>query len=212
MYHVCHHLRLELSAMTFYSIDGVTPFLDSESYVHPSAVIIGDVIISKKCYIGPNAVLRGDFGQIYVDEGSNIQDCCVIHSFPGRQTILGRNSHIGHSSIIHGCTLEENCLVGMNCTILDNAHIGANCIIGANSLVPDSFRSPSNTLVFGSPAMIKRELSTDELKWKENGTLEYQNLAKRSHDSLIECRPERICKPQGARLTSASHQRKKEYI
>ncbi|MFT6056622.1 MAG: phenylacetic acid degradation protein [Pseudohongiellaceae bacterium] len=198
--------------MTFYAIDGVTPYLDLESYVHPTAVIIGDVIISKKCYIGPNAVLRGDFGQIYVDEGSNIQDCCVIHSFPGRQTILGRNSHIGHSSIIHGCTLEENCLVGINCTVLDNAHIGANCIIGANSLVPDSFESPSNKLVFGSPAKIKRDLKPEELKWKENGTLEYQNLAIRSHDTLIECRPERISKPDGVRLTNVSHKTKKEFI
>ena len=198
--------------MAFYAIDGVTPYLDLQSYVHPTAVIIGDVVISGKCYVGPNAVLRGDFGQIYVEEGSNIQDCCVIHSFPGKQTKLGRNSHIGHSSVIHGCTLEENCLVGIHSTVLDNSHIGANCIIGANSLVPDSFISPPNKLIFGSPAKVRRDLKPEELKWKENGTLQYQNLAQRCLDTIVECRPERISKPEGIRLTTRSHARKKEFV
>ena len=100
--------------MPVYQIDGLTPVVPEESYVHPTAVLIGDVILGKGVYIGPNASLRGDFGRIVVKDGANIQDNCVMHGFPEQDTVVEEDGHIGHSAILHGCIIRRNALVGMN--------------------------------------------------------------------------------------------------
>ncbi|STW14975.1 phenylacetic acid degradation protein PaaY [Klebsiella pneumoniae subsp. rhinoscleromatis] len=98
--------------MPIYQIDGLTPVVPEESYVHPTAVLIGDVILGKGVYVGPNASLRGDFGRIVVKDGANIQDNCVMHGFPGQDTVVEEEGHIGHGAILHGCVIGRNALVG----------------------------------------------------------------------------------------------------
>ncbi|WP_428774192.1 phenylacetic acid degradation protein PaaY [Vibrio sp.] len=170
--------------MPIYQFANVIPVVHPSAFVHPSAEIIGDVIIEANVYIGPLEVLRGDFGRLIVKKGSNIQDNCVMHGFPGKETVLEQNVHVGHGAIIHGCYIEENCLVGMNAVVMDLARIGKESIIGANSFVKTKSSYPARSMIFGNPAKRIRDVTDDELSWKENGTLMYQRLAARSHSEL----------------------------
>lgn len=170
--------------MTVYSLEGITPVVHPDAYVHETAVLIGDVIIGAGCYIGPNASLRGDFGRIIVEDGANVQDTCVMHSFPGKDCIVEKNGHIGHGAVLHGCRVGINALIGMNAVIMDNAHIGESSIVGATAFVKSGFECPPRSLVAGSPAIVKRELSDKEVEWKTEGTREYQQLAERCLKSL----------------------------
>ena len=111
-----------------YAIDGIVPVVDSSAFVHPSAVLIGDVIVGARAYIGPCASLRGDFGRIVVEEGANIQDGCIMHGFPGKDTVAGAETTIGHGAVLHGCTVQRGALVGMNCVVNDNAEVGEEAV------------------------------------------------------------------------------------
>jgi len=166
--------------LTVYAINGVTPVVDPSAYVHPSAVLIGDVIVGAGCYIGPCASLRGDFGRIEVRAGANLQDSCVAHGFPGTDTIVGEEGHIGHGAILHGCVIEYNALVGMNAVINDNAVIGESAIVAAMAFVKARMIVPPRMLVAGMPARVVRELTETELAWKIEGTQSYQELTRRS--------------------------------
>ena len=166
--------------LTVYSIDGMTPVVDPTAYVHPSAVLIGDVIVGPGCYIGPCASLRGDFGRIEVRAGANIQDSCVMHGFPSTDTIVEEEGHIGHAAILHGCVVRRNALVGMNAVVNDNAEIGESAIVAAMAFVKAGFIVPPRTLVAGVPAKLMRELSAQEMAWKIEGTRSYQELTRRS--------------------------------
>jgi phenylacetic acid degradation protein len=169
-----------------YSIDGVTPVVDPSSYVHPSAVLIGDVIIGKNCYIGPTACLRGDFGRILIGDGANVQDSCIMHGFPGTDTVVEENGHIGHGAILHGCRIRRGALIGMNSVINDNAEIGEAAIVAAMSFVKAEMVVPPRTLAAGSPARVLRELSALEMAWKAEGTRSYQDLTLRSLGTMQE--------------------------
>jgi phenylacetic acid degradation protein len=152
--------------LTVYSIDGVTPVVDPTAYVHPSAVLIGDVIVGAGCYIGPFASLRGDFGGIRVHAGANLQDHCVMHGFPGNDTVVEENGHIGHAAVLHSCVIRKNALVGMNAVVNDNAVIGEWAIVAAMAFVKAGMVVAPRTLVAGTPARIVRELTDQELDWK----------------------------------------------
>ena len=165
--------------LTVYSIDGVTPVVDPTAYVHPSAVLIGDVIIGPGCYIGPLASLRGDFGGIRVEAGANLQDCCIMHGFPGTDTMFEENGHVGHAAILHSCVIRKNALVGMNAVVNDNAVIGEWSIVAANSFVKAGMVVAPRTLVAGTPARVVRALTDKELEWKDSGTMSYQELTRR---------------------------------
>jgi phenylacetic acid degradation protein len=167
-------------ALTVYSINGVTPVVDPSAFVHPSAVLIGDVIVGAGCYVGPCASLRGDFGRIEIRAGANLQDACVAHGFPGTDTIVGEDGHIGHCAVLHGCIVERNALVGMNAVINDNAVIGESAIVGAMAFVKARMIVPPRMLCAGMPARVVRELTATELAWKIEGTRSYQELARRS--------------------------------
>jgi phenylacetic acid degradation protein len=167
-----------------YSIDGVTPVVHPLSFVHPEAVLIGDVIIEEGCYIGPCASLRGDFGRIIVRKGSNVQDNCTLHSMPGFDCVVGVNGHIGHGAIVHSAQLGPNVLVGMNAVVMDHARIGEAAMIGAMSFVKTGAEVPARHLAAGTPARVLRELSSDELEKKIEATKIYQELARRSLASL----------------------------
>lgn len=172
-----------------YSIDSVIPVIDPSSFIHPDAVIIGDVIIGKHCYIGPTASLRGDFGQIIIADQANVQDGCVLHSYPRKAVVVEEGGHIGHGAILHGCHIGKNALVGMNAVVMDDAIIGDNALVAAMAFVKANFELPPNTLAAGMPAKIIRRLSDKEINWKRNGTQEYVDLAKRCLNSLKICQP-----------------------
>ncbi|NBX38565.1 MAG: gamma carbonic anhydrase family protein, partial [Flavobacteriia bacterium] len=107
--------------MAFYAFKGLVPVVHPSAFVHPSAVIIGDVIIGEKCYVGPGAVIRGDWGRITLEYGCNVQENCVVHMFPGKHIIMQQGAHVGHGAIIHGAYLGKNCLIGMNAVVMDGA-------------------------------------------------------------------------------------------
>ena len=163
-----------------YAIDGITPVVHPSAYVHPSAVLIGDVIVGARVYIGPCASLRGDFGRIVVEEGANIQDTCMVHGFPGKDTMVGAESTIGHGAVLHGCVIRRGALIGMNCVVNDNAEVGEDAVVAALAFIKAEARVEARTLVAGIPARALRKLSEQELRWKEDNMRLYQALATRS--------------------------------
>src|ERR671922_2185564 len=169
-----------------YAIDGLVPVVDPSAFVHPSAVLIGDVIVGARVYIGPCASLRRDFGRIVVEEGANIQDHCTMHGFPGKDTIAGAESTIGHGAILHGCVVRRGALIGMNCVINDNAEVGEDAVVAALAFVKAEARIPARSVAAGIPARVLRELSQDELRWKHENMLLYQQLAERSRQTMRE--------------------------
>lgn len=175
--------------MPCYAIDGVIPVVDPKAYVHPTAVLIGDVIIEAGVYIGPFASLRADFGRIHIQQNANVQDSCTIHGFPNSITLVEEYGHIGHGAILHGCIIRKNALIGMNSVILDEAIIGQNVIVGANSTVKAKADIPENTLLVGSPARVVRALEEKEIAWKSLGTQQYIQLTARCLKSMQEVEP-----------------------
>jgi phenylacetic acid degradation protein len=175
--------------MPSYCIDGISPVVDLAAFVHPTAVLIGDVIVSPRCYVGPNAVLRGDFGRLILQAGANLQDTCVMHTFPNRDCIVESDGHIGHGAVLHGCHIGRNALVGMNAVVMDEAFIGEESIVGAAAFVKSGFSCPPRSLVAGSPAKIIRTLEESEIEWKSQGTAVYHELVGRSLQTLREVAP-----------------------
>lgn len=172
--------------MPLYEFEGKRPSIDSEAFVHPEAVLIGDVVIEAGCYVGAGAVLRGDIGSIQVGRGSNVQENCVIHAFPNKSTILHPNSHIGHGSILHGCEICSNVYVGMGSIIADRVKINSNSVIGAGSFVPFDKVIPENSLVVGSPAKVIKKISPEQLERIASSLALYQDLARRHLKSFKE--------------------------
>jgi phenylacetic acid degradation protein len=167
-----------------YAIDGITPVVDPTAYVHPSAVLIGDVLVGARAYIGPCACLRGDFGRIVVEAGANLQDTCIMHGFPGKDTVAGEDSSIGHGAVLHGCVVGRGALIGMNAVVNDNVHVGEEAMVAALAFVKAETRIPPRALAAGIPAKVLRALSEQELAWKHDNMLLYQDLARRSAASM----------------------------
>lgn len=186
--------------MPYYSLDGVAPVVHPSAYVHPTAVLIGDVFVGENCYIGPHASLRGDFGGIVIEAGANVQDSCVIHGFPDRTTLIEQSGHIGHGAVLHGCVVRRNAMVGIKAVVLDEAEVGERAIVGACALVPAGSKVAERSLVVGTPARFVRALTDDEMAWKEEGTREYQALAQRCDSGLKEVQPHAA--PAGDRAKS----------
>src|SRR5829696_7099531 len=137
-----------------YSFKGFIPVIHESSFIHPQAAVTGNVIIGKNVYVGPGAAIRGDWGQIIIEDGCNVQENCTIHMFPGVTVLLMQDAHIGHGAIIHGATIGKNVLVGMNAVIMDNAVIGDHSIVGALCFVPAETVIPERQVVVGNPAKI----------------------------------------------------------
>jgi phenylacetic acid degradation protein len=188
------------ASVRVWAINGITPVIDPSAYVHPSAVLIGDVIVGAGCYVGPLASLRGDFGRLEVRSGANIQDSCVMHGFPGTDTIVEEDGHIGHGAILHGCIVQRNALVGMNAVVNDNAVVGESSIVAAMAFVKAGMMVPPRTLVAGVPAKIMRELSAQEMAWKVEGTRSYQELTRRSLATMVETVPFVAVEPNRKRI------------
>jgi phenylacetic acid degradation protein len=171
-------------SLTVYAIDGVTPVVDPTAFVHPTAVLIGDVIVGPGCYIGPLASLRGDFGRLEIRAGANIQDTCVLHAYPGTDAIVEEDGHIGHGAVLHGCIVQRNALIGMNAVVNDNAVIGESAIVAAMAFVKAGTVVPPRSLAAGVPAKVLRALTEQEMAWKVEGTKSYQDLSRRSLATL----------------------------
>ena len=172
-----------------YEFNGYKPVIDPSAFVHKEATIIGNVIIGKDVYVGPGASLRGDWGQIIVKDGCNIQDNCIVHIFPGKDVVLQESAHIGHGAIIHGAKIGRNTLVGMNAVVMDDANVGDECIIGALCFVKGEMQIPKRKIVVGNPAQIKGDVSDEMLAWKTKGTELYQQLPKECTELMKECNP-----------------------
>lgn len=152
------------------------PQIHETCLIDDTAVIIGDVIIAKKCSVWPNAVVRGDQNSIKIDEGSNVQDCCVIHTTDDHAVTIGKNVSIGHGAVVHGAIIDDDCLIGMNATVLNDAHVGRGCIIGANALVKNNMKIPPNSLVVGIPGKIVKQNNAFKNRNQANAE-RYQKLA-----------------------------------
>lgn len=161
------------------------PEIHSSSYISKSAVVIGNVKIGKNCGIFPCAVIRGDENSIEIGDGSNVQDCCVIHCDSGHNVKIGKNVTIGHSAMIHGAIVEDDCIIGIHSTVLNGAKIGKGSIIAAGALVIENAEIPENSLVMGVPGTIKKR---DE-KYAEKARLNainYQKISKKHKEGKEE--------------------------
>jgi phenylacetic acid degradation protein len=172
-----------------YSFKEFIPVIDSTSFIHPLAAVTGNIIIGKDCYIGPGAALRGDWGQIIIEDGCNVQENCVIHMFPGVTVLLKGAAHIGHGAIIHGATIGNNCLIGMNAVIMDNVELGDECIVGALTFIKQDEKIPSRSLIAGNPGKIIKQVTDEMMAWKTEGTKLYQSLPKEMFDTWKETEP-----------------------
>ncbi len=185
-----------------YEFNGYRPVVHDSAFVHPQAVVTGNVIIGQQVYIGPGAAIRGDWGEIIIEDSCNVQENCTIHMFPGVTVRLIEGAHIGHGAVIHGAVIGRNSLVGMNAVIMDNVEIGEECIIGALCFVAADTKIPRRSLVVGNPGKIIREVSDEMIGWKTKGTALYQQLPKELYDTLKPCEPLReIPKDRPSQLT-----------
>lgn len=172
-----------------YQFNNCTPVVHPSAFIHPQAAVTGNVIIGRDCYIGPGAAIRGDWGQIIIEDGCNVQENCTIHMFPGVTVLLKAGAHIGHGAVIHGATIGKNCLVGMNAVIMDNVVLDDECIVGALSFIKADEHFERRSLIVGNPAKKIKEVSDEMMQWKTEGTRLYQQLPAQLHATLRTCEP-----------------------
>ncbi|WP_320176224.1 carnitine operon protein CaiE [Maridesulfovibrio sp.] len=175
--------------MPFYEFEGLVPVVDPTAYVHPTAVLIGDVIVGAGAYIGPCASLRGDYGRLIIEEGSNVQDGCIMHGYCDVDTIVEQNVSVGHGAVLHGCIVKKNSLIGMNSVVMDGTIIGEESIVAAMSFVKAGFQGTARQLLAGSPAKELRQVTDQDMHWHGLNIKEYQALAGRSAQSIKEVQP-----------------------
>lgn len=191
--------------MAIWSWDGVVPVVATSAFVHPDATLIGDVIVGAGCYVGPGAVLRGDFGRVTLEGGSNVQETCVVHAFPGKDVLVEERGHVGHGAVLHGCIISRNALVGMNAVVMDEARIGENSILGAAAFVPAGVEIPAGVMAVGAPAKVLRDLTEKEIDWKSRGTDVYRQLAVDAKTKLAPAQPLTEVEADRRRVTAPNY-------
>ncbi len=172
-----------------YEFNGYRPVIHESAFIHPQATVTGNVIIGAKVYVGPGAAIRGDWGEIIIEDGCNVQENCTIHMFPGTTVLLKASAHIGHGAIVHGATVGRNAMIGMNAVLMDDVVIGDECIVGALCFVPAKTVIPARSVVVGNPAKIVKEVSDEMIAWKTQGTALYQQLPSECYATLKPCEP-----------------------
>ncbi len=187
-----------------YEFNGIKPVIHESAFIHPQATVTGDVIIGKNVYIGPGAALRGDWGQVIIEDGCNVQENCTIHMFPGITVLLKELAHIGHGAVIHGATIGRNCLIGMNAVIMDNVQLGDECIVGALTLIKADTIIPARSVIVGNPSKIVKEVTEEMIHWKTEGTKLYQQLPDDMRKGWKECEPLREI-PEGLQKRHATY-------
>jgi len=186
------HLFSKKRIRMIYEFNGFRPVIHESAFIHPQAAVTGNVIIGRDVYVGPGAAIRGDWGQIIIEDGCNVQENCTIHMFPGVTVLLQESAHIGHGAIIHGATIGRNSLVGMNAVLMDEVEIGEECIIGALCFLKSGEKIPRRSMVVGNPGKVVKEVSDEMITWKTEGTRLYQQLPARFYESLRPCEPLRV--------------------
>ena len=149
--------------------------MNRRTYLAPGAHVVGDVTLGENVGIWYNAVVRGDTGSIFIDDNSNVQDNSTLH------TDEGKGVSIGHNAVVHGCTVGDNTVVGMGSIILSGAVVGKNCIIGAGALVTGKMVIPDNSMAFGNPAKVVRQLTAEEVEDNRHNAQHYVDLIFRKH-------------------------------
>jgi len=188
--HLCFSAFFTIThEIMLYEFEGFRPVVHERAFVHPLAVVIGRVALGRDVYVGPGAVLRGDWGRIEIADGCNVQENCVLHMFPGLAVVLEEGAHIGHGAVVHGAVIGRNSLIGMNAVIMDEAEVGPECIVGALSFVKAGEKIPARSLVAGNPARVLREVSDEMLAWKTEGTRLYRQLPEACRQHLRPCEP-----------------------
>lgn len=175
-----------------YEFNGYRPVVHESAFIHPQATVTGNVVIGRNVYVGPGAAIRGDWGQIIIEDGCNVQENCTIHMFPGVTVVLRESAHIGHGAVIHGAVIGRNSLIGMNAVVMDEVEIGEECIIGALCFLKSGEKIPRRSLVVGNPGKVVKEVSDEMIAWKTEGTGLYQQLPEQCYDSLRACEPLRV--------------------
>ena len=170
--------------MPIYALDSLVPQIHPDAYVHPDAVVIGDVRIGAQSSIWPGAVLRADFGQIIIGERTSIQDGTILHTTQEWSTVIGDDCVVGHNAHLEGCTVENRCLVGSGSVVLNRAIIGSGSLVGAMALVPEGLHVPEDCLALGNPARLKPMDTEKYARWINSGAREYTNNAKRYRSGL----------------------------
>jgi phenylacetic acid degradation protein len=172
-----------------YAFNNFIPVIHESSFIHPQAAVTGNVVIGKNVYVGPGAAIRGDWGQIIIEDGCNIQENCTLHMFPGKMVILKEAAHVGHGAIIHGATIGKNCLIGMNAVVMDNVLLGDECIVGALSFLKADEQFEPRSLIVGNPAKKIKDVSNEMIYWKSEGTKLYQQLPNAMFETWFETEP-----------------------
>ena len=187
-----------------YAFNNFIPVIHESSFIHPQAAITGNVVIGKNVYVGPGAAIRGDWGQIIIEDGCNIQENCTLHMFPGKMVVLKEAAHIGHGAIIHGATIGKNCLIGMNTVVMDNVQLGDECSVGALSFLKADGQFEARSLIVGNPAKKIKDVNDEMIYWKSEGTKLYQQLPKAMFETWIETEPLRTI-PDSFKLQDSGH-------
>ncbi len=187
-----------------FEFDGYVPVVHESAFVHPNATVTGNVIIGRDVYIGPGAAIRGDWGQIIIEDGCNVQENCTIHMFPGVTVRLQEGAHIGHGAIIHGASIGRNCLVGMNAVVMDRVVVGDESIIGALAFVAADTAVPARSVMVGNPAKVVKQVTDEMIEWKTQGTKIYQQLPDDCRRGLRPVEPLREV-PADRRVQSSSY-------
>jgi carbonic anhydrase/acetyltransferase-like protein (isoleucine patch superfamily) len=165
--------------MAIYQIGDKKPVIPDSCYIAEEAVIIGDVRLGEGVSIWPGAVLRGDNEPITIGDGSNVQECSVLHTDPGAPLTIGKNVTVGHQVMLHGCTIGDGSLIGIQSVVLNKSVIGKDCLVGAGAVITENKSFPDRSVIFGSPAKAVRELNDENAARLAGSAASY---VKRSRD------------------------------
>ena len=188
-----------------YQFKKYKPVIHKSAFIHPLASVTGNVTIGKDVFVGSGAAIRGDFGEIIIEDGCNVQENCIIHMFPGITVRLKAGAHIGHGAIVHGAQVGKNVLIGMNAVLMDHVVVGDNSIVGSLSFVQEGMQIPERKIVVGNPARIVKDVSDEMLKWKTKGTSIYQKLPAEMFASFKECKPLRKAPKNKPKMENLLH-------
>jgi carbonic anhydrase/acetyltransferase-like protein (isoleucine patch superfamily) len=160
-----------------------TPTIHPTAYIHPAAVVLGDVTLGARVSVWPTAVIRGDSDRIEIGDDSNVQDGTVVHVDHGIPTIIGKRVAIGHRAIVHGSTIEDDCLIAMGAVLLNGVHVGSGSIIGAGAVCTERMHVPPNSLVLGVPGRVVRQTTAEERARIQGTVASYLELQTRYRDA-----------------------------